>query len=288
MNRITLFLVIFILGAASCIKEESNLITGNNAPKDEAITPLSIDNYINRVYISLLGRKASDSEFIAAQALFQADPAAQANRITLLAQVQANPEYKTNLVYRTKLDLLEGVDSATIIRDYQQILAILQDPSKQSLYPAYEVIKLKLEALLEISANYQAGAIHYMEVQRRCIDNMYYDQINMGTENFVVSMFQHFLDRYPSGQELSNGKAMVDGNNSSLFLQTGVGKDEFISIFFNSSAYAEGLVHNVARQYLFRKATQDEVLLLAPNYLQGFHIEAVHAYYLSSDEYFKQ
>jgi len=57
------------MGLNSCTKEETNLIQGNQPPADEAITPLSIDNYINRIYISLLGRKASDLEFITAKAL---------------------------------------------------------------------------------------------------------------------------------------------------------------------------------------------------------------------------
>jgi len=276
------------MGLNSCTKEETNLIQGNQPPADEAITPLSIDNYINRIYISLLGRKASDLEFITAKALFSADPNALASRMALLNQVQAKADYRSNLVYRAKLDLIEGVDSATIIRDYQQVLLLLNDPSKVNLYPVYELEKAKLEALLMMSVDFRSEAIHYMDVHQRCIFNLYYDQINMGTENFVVSMFQHFLDRYPSGQELTNGKTMVDGGNSSLFLQTGAGKSDFIAIFFLSSAYAEGVIHSAARQYLFRKATQDEVLLLAPDYLTTYDISKVHAYFLSSDEYFKQ
>lgn len=288
MNRITLFLVLIFIGLTSCTKEEINLIGGNQPPVDEAITQLSIDNYINRVYISVLGRKATGAEYAAAQALFTANPSAKSSRLALLAQVQTNPDYRTNLVYRATLDLVEGVDSPTVVRDYQQVLLVLQDPKNVNLYPAYEMIKVGLENLLNMNVDFRSKSIHYMEVQRRCIDNLYYDQINMGTENFVVSMFQHFLDRYPSGQELADGKTMVDGGNSSLFLQTGASKSEFISIFFQSSAYAEGVVHAAARQYLFRKATQDEVILLAASYLQNYDISEIHAYFLSSDEYFKQ
>ena len=32
----------------------------------------------------------------------------------------------------------------------------------------------------------------------------------MGTENFVVAMFQHFLLRYPTDSELESAKDMVD------------------------------------------------------------------------------
>lgn len=288
MNRITLFYLALIFSLISCTKEENNVILGNEAPKDEAITPLSIDNYINRVYISLLGRKASDAEFSAAKALFATKPGDRAHRDDLLASVQSNTDYRSNLVYRAKLDLIEGVDSLIIVRDYAQVLLILKDPSKANLHPTYQIIKEKLEALLNLGNDYRAGNIHYMEVQQRCINNSYYDQINMGTENFVVSLFQHFLDRYPSGQELSASKLMVDGSNSSIFLQTGAGKQDFISIFFNASSYAEGQVHAVARQFLFRKATQDEVLLLAPAYLKDFDIAKLHAYFLTSNEYFKQ
>lgn len=287
MNRILLILATILL-LTSCTKEEIRVLNGNQAPADSSISQLTVDNYINRIYIGLLGRKALDAEFQAAQALFVSNPGSKAAREQLIGQVQNSAEYRINLAYRAKLDLIEGIDSAIMIRDYQLLLLQLQDTSLNFIKPLLEENKIRMEKLIMLNVDYMTGTIDVVEVHRRCVDNPYYDQINMGTENFVLSMFQHFLDRYPSAQELNNGKIMVDGGNSSLFLQTGAGKADFIQIFFESESYAEGQVHAVASQFLFRKATQDEVLLLALPYLATHDLAAMQRYFLSSDTYFIQ
>lgn len=287
MNRALLFIGLSLM-LFSCTKEEVNTVTGNQAPEDQSVDQLTVDNYINRIYIGLLGRKAGNAEFDAARDLFEADPASKSSREDLIDLVQANPEYLSNLVFRAKLDLIEGTDSATMVRDYVLLVLQLQDSSLAYIKPLLEQYLVKQGKLLTMNTELQQGAINYIEVHRRCIDNTYYDQINMGTENFVVSVFQHFLDRYPSGQELANGKTMVDGANSSIFLQTGSGKQDFIDIFFSSDAYFEGQVHLIYQYFLFRKATEDEVLQLAGKYKQDNNYKALQKAILSSDEYFKK
>ena len=49
----------------SCDKTEEVYIEGNVAPPDETIENVIIENYLNKLYISLLGRKATDEEFSA-------------------------------------------------------------------------------------------------------------------------------------------------------------------------------------------------------------------------------
>jgi hypothetical protein len=287
MNRILPMLVVCLL-LFSCTKEEIKIVDGNQAPADSSVSQLTVDNYINRIYIGLLGRKALDAEFQAARSLFVANPGSKGAREQLIDEVQNSAEYRINLVFRAKLDLIEGVDSATMIRDYQLLLLQLQDTSLNFIKPILEENKIRLENLIMLSVDFMQESIDVVEVHRRCIDNPYFDQINMGTENFVLGMFQHFLDRYPSTQELTNGRTMVDGGNSSIFQETGSGKADFIDIFFKSQSYAEGQVHAVANQFLFRKATQDEVLLLSLTYLFTHDLAAVQRYYLSSDTYFNQ
>ena len=55
-----------------------------------------------------------------------------------------------------------------------------------------------------------------------------YDEINMGTENFVVSIFQNFFHRYPTAAELYSASNMVDGNQSTIFNTNGSSKKDFI------------------------------------------------------------
>jgi hypothetical protein len=81
----------------------------------------------------------------------------------------------------------------------------------------------------------------------------------MGTENFVVSCFQHFLNRYPTENELSEGKKMVDGAPAILFLESGQNKTDFVNIFFGSRDYQEGLAINLYNRYLLRNPASIEM-----------------------------
>src|SRR5688500_9745693 len=153
MNRILLMLA-FSLLLFSCTKEEIKILDGNQAPVDSSVSQLTVDNYINRIYIGLLGRKALDTEFASARSLFIANPASKAAREQLIDQVQHSAEYRINLVFRAKLDLIEGVDSAIMIRDYQLLLLQLQDTSLNFIKPILEENKIRLEKLITLSVDF--------------------------------------------------------------------------------------------------------------------------------------
>lgn len=289
MNLKTWLLILSLsLLVFSCKKTEVNTVTGNQAPSDESISELQVSTYITRLYITILGRKASDAEFADARALLS-NPKDTAKRGELINSLLGQYESKRYYVDRIKQDLIEGVDSATIQRDIMQINLLLQDTSLNPIIrPEYEKILVKLEDLQELYNDYTSSNKDWIGVIKTCLDNNFYDQINMGAENFVVSMFQHFLDRYPSNSELSDGKKMLNGENASLFLQSGSSKNEFIDIFLASESFLEGRIHRLFESYLFRKATQDEVIYLTNFYLKTSSYEALQRHILISDEYFKK
>jgi hypothetical protein len=107
----------------------------------------------------------------------------------------------------------------------------------------------------------------------------------MGTENFVVSCFQHFLSRYPTAHELEQSKKMVDGTPAVLFLQSGQSKKEFISIFFSSWDYYEGLVVNLYSRLLYRKPTSVEMGLATQKFQQSMDYEQMQKDILVTNEF---
>lgn len=286
MRNILLFALVILLG--SCSKTDYQVVPGNEPTPDEAINEITVHNYINRVYITLLGRKANTSEFNLAKGRFESDRNDKKARELLIDDLLQSDEFRNNLVFRARLKLIEGVDSASIARDYQLLLLQIGDSSLAFFRPFLELNKLRMEKLMLVSADYLNEVISLDGLHRRFVDNPYYDDINMGTENFVVSMFQHFLDRYPTVQELESGKRMVDGQNSSLFLIGGSSKDDFLNIFFNSFAYVEGRIHQYCRETMFRKATTEEILHLTPDFMSSKSPNDVIRYFLSSNEYFLQ
>ena len=107
----------------------------------------------------------------------------------------------------------------------------------------------------------------------------------MGTENFVVSMFQHFLYRYPTDDELTQSKQIVDGFEGVVFLQTGHIKDDFLNIFFGCNNYFEGQVRDLYMRYLFREPTSVEMSDKAASYKKSLNYKALQKEILSTNEY---
>ena len=88
--------IFFVLTFFACKKDESVIIRGNVAPPDYTIEQVIIDNYINKLYISVLGREPLKDEFDNAIILFGANVSKE-SRIKLVENVQANDEYFDNL-----------------------------------------------------------------------------------------------------------------------------------------------------------------------------------------------
>jgi hypothetical protein len=93
----------------------------------------------------------------------------------------------------------------------------------------------------------------------RFLNNYFYDQVNMGTENFVKGSFDDLFRRAPNTAELDAGIKMVDNQSSTLFLQSGSNKGDYMNIVSQTDAFYEGLVRKYYQQFLLRNATSQEI-----------------------------
>lgn len=281
-----LFLAIsLLLVLLGCTKEKEVLVPDNQAPPDYTVSELTIESYANRVYISLLGRKPSETEFQAAKTALRANNFTVADRESFLNSVFAKPEYNQNLFDLARTTLLEGTDTTEINENVVIFQLLLTDPNYQALWPAISAEITKLEDVLAIVDDLNNNSIDVPEMHRRMIFNYIYDQLNMGTQNFVISSFQHFLDRYPTTAELEKGELMVNGFPSTLFLQSGDSKTDYLSIFFASNDYYEGQVRELFGKYLYRSATSVEMAELSDAYKTSGDYNALQAAILSTDEF---
>ncbi len=268
----------------ACSKTEFEKVENNQPPNEQIVTAQMREAYVNRLYITLVGRKATQNEFDAALATL-GEKALKDDRASLIAQIQTLPEYNRELYDVIRGDYLESVDTSLIKRDYQ--LAV--DQLKNATGPTREywlMVEETLRKLLEIPALLNQNQIDIIEIHRRSVYNIYYDDINMGTENFVVATFQNFLFRYPTNVELENGKQMVDGFPASLFLKSGTSKEDFIEIFFETDDYFEGQVINLYHKYLFENPETAIMVTLTKEFQATKDYKQLQINILSSDDYF--
>ena len=286
MQRITIgtLLLFVILTIFSCAKVDQIIDGGNTHPTDLTIENTLIENYVNKLYISIIGREPTTLEFDDNFESLREANLSQQSREIVIDKLLEKAEYFNNLFKLESVNILNGVDTVMInerVDIYQLLLTTVTDID--SIYVNYELERMEefQKALPELNSN----AITSTELYRRMINNSFFDEINMGTENFVVSMFQHFLLRYPSENELKNAKNMVNDQNSTVFFETGNGKDDFISIFFSSNEYYTGQTYILFNRYLFRNPSSEESVNYSLDYINTDDYQLLQRRILSTNEF---
>lgn len=284
MKRFLLYVLIstFIY---SCTKTEDIIIKDNVPPDDETVDSSVSQIYVNKAYINILGREPLSAEKSAGVAMLRADNFSLASRKTFIQSILAKPEYNRGLFNTARIEFLQNTDSTEVavqIYIFQQLLA---QPQYAPFYDVLNAEVARLQALQSTVIDMDAGILDFRGMLKRCVSNYFYDQINMGTENFVVSTFQNFFFRYPTASELTSGKAMVDGISTTLFLQIGQSKANYIDIFFDTDDYYEGQVRYIFKKYLFREPTSAEINLYAGVYKSTGSYKKLQEEFFSLDEY---
>ena len=284
LNFSFLFLTLLVL--LSCNKDkDSILVEGNIAPPDPTIERVIVESYINKLYISLLGREPSVNEFNNAMDILGEELIEQ-DRILLVNQIQEEPNYYKNQLDIFRQDYLNGIDTAqirlTFIEPYESDLENEDNPI------AYEEIEKKLNSLYllyEVDNDLIQNNIDVIEVHRRRVNNPVYDEINMGIENYIVSMSQNFLHRYPTNAELESATIMVEGGQSFCFGGNGDSKSDFNYLFFNHQGYFEGQVITNFNKLLYRSPNSSEASELTYAYLQNRNFKELQKTILISNEF---
>ena len=283
--RKLLLLSIVISFIAACSKTEDVKITGNVPPPDHTIDSSTISIYVNKAYINLLGREPVGAERSDALTILRQNNFSLDNRKQFITTLFSRQEYTRNLYNVANNEYLRNLDSMEIEQQIFVFNNLLGMPQYAAFFDAISFEVGRLDTLKRTLSNVYAGSMDYRAMLSRMSNNYFYDQINMGSENFVVSTYQNFLFRYPSDGELLDGKIMVDGNTSTIFFKQGKSKYDYISIFFKTDDYYEGQVRFIFKKYLFREPSSAEIYLYANLYKNTNDYKQLQKEVFSLDEY---
>jgi hypothetical protein len=273
-----------VLIISSCTKIEDVIVGDNTLPPDNTIENTTIETYINKLYISTIGREPIEPEFTADFTTLREADISQESREIVIDGILNKDEYTNNLFKLECEHLLLGLDTADI-NQYIHVLTVLLETAHglDSIY-FYEN-RERMVRLKEVLPGLGSGTISNMEMHKRMVNNNMYDEINMGTENFVISMFQSFFGRYPTASELENGALMVNDNNASVFFIPGNGKEDFINIFIESDEYYTGQTNILFNRYLFRDPTSEESINYSLDYINSQNYKLLQRRILSTNEF---
>ena len=277
-------LLFLILTIFSCAKVDQIIVDGNTHPTDLTIENTLIENYVNKLYISTIGREPTTLEFDDDFETLREANLSQLSREIVIDKLLEKVEYFNNLFKLESVNILNGVDTSMInerVDIYQLLLTTVT--GIDTIYINYEL--KRMEEFQKALPALNSVNITSTELYMRMINNSFFDEINMGTENFVVAMFQHFLLRYPTDDELKKAKNMVNDQHSTVFFETGNGKDDFISILFSSDEYYTGQTSILFNRYLFRNPSSEESVNYSLDYINTDDYKSLQRRILSTNEF---
>jgi hypothetical protein len=275
--------ILFLALALGACTKETIIVGDNEPPIINNVPAIKIENYVNRIFIDLLGREPLDEEMEAeAQALRDAALSTDA-REALLLKLQTDESfiegdtsyqraYHQHLYNLAKVRCIEGASDALLWQE-RNMAQTLED-------------SMRLEAVIDSRIELQEGVITIEEMFGRMIYNNIYDQINMNTFNFVQASFDNLYWRYPTQAEFDAGFNMVEFEETVTFLgETGSSRDDYVEIITENQEMFEGLIIWVYQQLLSRRPTTEETAELLNDFYQHRDIRIIQRHIMVTDEY---
>jgi hypothetical protein len=124
----TLFIFASLLLVFAACKPEEIVFPDNPVPPYDEISTILVQNYVNRMYIDLIGREPTDLEMERDVALMEADSLSMEIRLTVMNELMTGTDSLDGTTYRTlyheklytdlKARFLEGASDAILNERY--------------------------------------------------------------------------------------------------------------------------------------------------------------------------
>lgn len=299
LHLLCIALLLTVLFSWGC-RQKTTIIADNDAPYYGEVSTVLVENYVNRMYIDLLGREPLDVEIADDVAYLRSKDLAMEAREEILFRLQFdtlprsgdssyNYAYFNRLYELAKIRLLEGVGDAyiegeigilrfAITRD-----SLLGDSVRVDINRARKAL---LEGILLSGNEYRNGTIGFAEMHSRMILNDIYDEINMNSFNFINAVFNDLYFRFPSSAEFDAAYEMVDLNRSAIIFQSpGQNKSDFVGIAVGTNEFSEGLIRWAFLTLVAREPTTAEVVELMNDFVNTRDFPRVQREIMKTDEY---
>lgn len=294
-----LWVLALVFALAGC-RKEPELITGNQPPSYDGVPTLLVRNYVNRLYIDLIGREPLHSEMEADVAFLRAYDLSHEGRRALVQRLMTGTDpisgdtsyahafhrrqyemFKARLLESASDEVIDGFISLAL----QTALEDSLSGDIAGLASALSAVE-RLRAVKRVPQDYRQGLIGVREVHARLVFNDVYDEIHMNTFNFVNATFDNLFFRFPTGAEFTAAYNMVEnGTPGLLFGQSGQNKAEYTHIITHCGEFLEGLVLWCHQTLLGRQPTTAESYEGVNALLQHGDLRLLQREVLVRDEY---
>ena len=230
-----LLIICFMLSTAismqSC-KKEHVVVPDNTVNPLEGIPSAVIENYVNRLFIDLIGREPLDIEMDAEVDLLKDAELSIEARLDLIRRLQKDTTfvdgdgsytraYHHRFYELCKVRMIEAASNGVINQDIGVLNNSIFRDSLEGDSLSMQIRKIerqKLYDVLNIEHEYEVDSIDIREVFARLVNNSIYDKINMNTFNFINATFDNLFFRFPTNNEFDKAFEMIQNNVSTTIL----------------------------------------------------------------------
>jgi hypothetical protein len=300
MNRIIPVMAIMMAYLGACTKQEKVQIDGNEPPDYSGVPTIMVENYVNRLYIDLLGREATNEERKLFTDSLKNNNLDTSIRKRIIQTLQYETLYREgDSSYRhawhertynlAKARFIDGADDAEMSQTignarFAKKIARLEGDSVR-VFSAQGTID-RMEKVIFSKYRLNMGYIDYGQMCAVMLDNSIFDLINMNSFNFVNASFDAVLGRNPTQQELKQGLDIIDANKPTAFLQSWASnKTEYCNVLTTSNEFYEAQIRWMFYVLLRREAKTIEVSNIFKTYSKTRMLQDIQLPICLSDEY---
>lgn len=292
-------LIVSMVFLASC-KKEPVVFEDNTIPTYSGISTVVLNNYINRLYIDIIGREPLDVEMESDRAYLRENDLSLNARTAIVDRLMFSTEfiegdssyrraYIVKFYENLKARYIEGASEALLNDRFglYRGMAILDSLNGDMTGYALNMGEaLRLDSLMAGRISFENNAISLAELARRMMFNAVYDDINMNAFNFINATFDDSFFRFPTQPEFDVSYEIVELNQPSvLFGAVAQTKLEYLTILTTTGEFYEGMVIWAYQSLLSRNPTSQEVFIAAESLENDLNFSAVQRSILITDEY---
>jgi hypothetical protein len=227
------------------------------------VSKKSIDEeWVKNIAINLWGRVQSAEEL---EQITQLTKKSNDVNKDIVDYFMSSGTFYKHMEEQLRDEYLEGVSKANIAEYITDFYQLEKGRTSSIYYDFFNREFIHLFQLGQLLKGVYPDSFSVNILQRMLVDNYVYDQINMGVDNLVLSLFQHFMMRKPTHYELTEAKKMAEGNPGILFNKTGKSKADLLDIIFSSNNYYEGQVRYWYVKIRHEEPSTDEMVKYMPH-----------------------
>lgn len=293
-------MLLLAITIGSCKKTEEQEFTGNEANVPHRVSTIRVENYVNRLFIDLIGRSPLPDELQWGVDMLRSDKLSESVRIQLVTFLQGDTTFREgDISYKDKYyqriydivksRMCEGAGDEEFTRYIglaeQGIRIGRLEGDSIAVFKGLEQQRRNRE-VVESRTQYMLGEITLNEMFARMLNNNVYDVINMNTFNFVNASFDDLFYRFPTQAEFDVAYGIIERNEvGNLFGGFASNKREYCDLLCHSAEFYEGIIHWTYLSLMGREASTQEVHNLYSDFASSSDFQQLQLKIMITDEY---